>query len=94
MRSRASHDLRTPMRAINCFTELMLKNPHAENAAKMGKLVLDSSHRMQALIDNLMDLARGRLTGGIPLNRNADEPEPRAAGDHRGASCHAANPRC
>ncbi len=69
-----SHDLRTPMRAISCFTELMVKNPHAEDVAKMGKLVLDSATRMQALIDNLMDLARGRLTGGLPLNRNADEP--------------------
>ncbi len=69
-----SHDLRTPMRAISCFTELLVRDPHGEDAPKMGKLVLESAARMQALIDNLMDLARGRLTGGLPLNRDADEP--------------------
>ena len=53
------HDLRTPMRAISCFTELLVKNPQAEDAKKMGKLVLESAARMQALIDNLIDLARG-----------------------------------
>jgi signal transduction histidine kinase len=69
-----SHDLRTPMRAISCFTELLVQDPHAEDAPRMGKLVLESAARMQALIDNLMDLARGRLTGGLPLNRRGDEP--------------------
>ena len=29
---------------------------------------------MTALIDNLLDLARGRLGGGLSLNRSADEP--------------------
>jgi sigma-B regulation protein RsbU (phosphoserine phosphatase) len=42
----------------------------------MGQLVLESAARMQALIDNLIDLARGRLTGGLPLNRNALPLEP------------------
>jgi signal transduction histidine kinase len=70
------HDLRTPMRAISCFTELLVKNPQGDDAPAMGKLVLESAARMQALIDNLMDLARGRLTGGLPLNRADAALEP------------------
>jgi len=69
-----SHDLRTPLRAISCFTELLVRNPQAGDAPKMARLVLESAARMQALIDNLMDLARGRLAGGLPLNRDANEP--------------------
>ena len=68
------HDLRTPMRAITCFTELLVRDSHPAEAARMGKLVLESAARMQALIDNLMDLARGRLAGGLPLHRDADAP--------------------
>ena len=68
------HDLRTPMRAISCFTELLVRDPQAPDAPKMGQLVLESAARMQALIDNLMDLARGRLTGGLPLHRDAGKP--------------------
>ena len=30
--------------------------------------------RMAGLIDNVLDFARGRLGGGIMLERNADEP--------------------
>lgn len=70
------HDLRTPMRAISCFTELLMKDPQADEAPAMGKLVLESAARMQALIDNLMDLARGRLTGGLPLSRSDAALEP------------------
>jgi signal transduction histidine kinase len=33
-----------------------------------------SASRMQALIDNLLDLARSRLGGGLTLNRDANEP--------------------
>jgi sigma-B regulation protein RsbU (phosphoserine phosphatase) len=54
----------------------LVKDPQADDAPKMGKLVLESAARMQALIDNLMDLARGRLTGGLPLNREAVPLEP------------------
>lgn len=68
------HDLRTPMRAITCFTQLLVRDPQAQDAGSMGKLVLESAARMQALIDNLMDLARGRFTGGLLLQRDADAP--------------------
>ena len=37
-------------------------------------MVRDSASRMATLIDNLLDLARGRLGGGLTLNRDANEP--------------------
>jgi signal transduction histidine kinase len=68
------HDLRTPMRAISCFTEILAQDPHHENAPAMSRLIKESASRMQSLIDNLLDLARGRLAGGLTLNRDASKP--------------------
>ncbi len=68
------HDLRTPARSISSLVELMLKTPLNQDAVTMGRLMRDSSRRMLALIDNLLDLARGRLGGGLTLSRDANEP--------------------
>jgi signal transduction histidine kinase len=68
------HDLRTPMLAISCLVDLLLRTPLNEHAADMARVMRDSALRMQTLIDNLMDLARGRLSGGLSLNRDANEP--------------------
>lgn len=68
------HDLRTPMRSISSLTELLLQTPLDERAVTMARLIRDSSTRMLLLIDNMLDLARGRLGGGLPLSRDADRP--------------------
>lgn len=68
------HDLRTPMRAITSFSQLMLRSPLDENVAEMAIVIRDSAIRMNALIENLLDLARGRLGGGLTLIRDADAP--------------------
>lgn len=67
------HDLRTPMRGINCMVELLLRRPLDEDALGLARLVRDSASRMTGLLENLLDLARGRA-GGFTLNRNADAP--------------------
>ncbi len=67
------HDLRTPMRAITSFSELMLRSPLDDRVAEMARIIRDSARRMNGLIDNLLDLARGRI-GGLPIIRNADQP--------------------
>jgi signal transduction histidine kinase len=67
------HDLRTPVRSISTLLELLLKTPLTPDAVTMGGLMRDSAWRMSALIDNLLDLARGRLGGGLTLNRDASE---------------------
>jgi len=68
------HDLRTPLRGISCFTDLLLRMPLPEQAVNMARTMRASASRMQTLIENLLDFARGRLGGGLLLDRNADEP--------------------
>jgi signal transduction histidine kinase len=69
-----AHDLRTPMRGISCFVDLLLKTPLEEKAIPMARTIRESASRMSALIDNLLDLARGRMGGGLTLSRDASEP--------------------
>jgi signal transduction histidine kinase len=69
-----AHDLRTPMRSINSLMELMMQTPLDPRALTMGRLIRESASRMVALIENMLDLARGRLGGGLPLTRDADAP--------------------
>ncbi|HEX3683572.1 MAG TPA: GAF domain-containing sensor histidine kinase [Bryobacteraceae bacterium] len=68
------HDLRTPVRAVSCLADLLLRSPLTPDAAEMARLMRDSASRMAKLIDNLLDLARGRLGGGLSLRRDAKEP--------------------
>jgi phosphoserine phosphatase RsbU/P len=50
---------------------LLLKTSLDEKAKAIVGLVRGSAARMAGLIDNVMDLARGRLGGGLPLERSA-----------------------
>jgi signal transduction histidine kinase len=65
------HDLRNPLAAINGGMNLLLKRPLDEKAKAIVDLVRGSATRMAGLIDNVMDFARGRLGGGLPLERSA-----------------------
>jgi signal transduction histidine kinase len=67
------HDLRNPLAAINGGMNLLLKTSLDEKAKAIVDLVRGSATRMAALIDNVMDLARGRLGGGLTLERSATE---------------------
>jgi signal transduction histidine kinase len=69
------HDLRTPMRAISCLAELLVKKtPLDQETVTMTRLMRDSAARMVALTNNLLDFARGRLGGGLTLSRDANQP--------------------
>jgi len=56
-----SHDLRTPLRAIDGYTQLLQKN-HADRLDDDGRRLLDrvseNTRRMGALIDDLLTLSR------------------------------------
>jgi len=70
-----AHDLRTPMRSISCLIELLVrKTPLDSETVTMTRMMRESASRMVALIDNLLDFARGRLGGGLPLTRDAGQP--------------------
>jgi signal transduction histidine kinase len=56
-----SHDLRAPVRHINGFAELLLKNTNVQmdtGAIRYLKLLTDSAKKMGALIDDLLSFSR------------------------------------
>jgi sigma-B regulation protein RsbU (phosphoserine phosphatase) len=67
-----SHDLRNPLSAIIGGVELLMKTPLNERAQAMARLIQGSANRMGGLIDDVMDFARGRLGGGLTLERMPD----------------------
>lgn len=63
------HDLRNPLNAILAGSEVLIRLPLNDKAISIAVTVKRSATRMAGLIENLMDFARGRLGGGIHLNR-------------------------
>jgi signal transduction histidine kinase len=61
------HDLRNPLASIAAGASLLTRG--TREPAPILALMQQSVARMSALIDNLLDFARGRLGGGIALNR-------------------------
>ncbi len=59
------HDLRNPLNAITMGVELLrdLPEPHSKVVGRIGR----SAHRMDAMIRDVLDFARGRLGDGIPV---------------------------
>ena len=64
-----AHDLRNPLASIDAGAKLLAKTPLDERASTIVDMVHGSVRRMARLIDDTLDLARGRLGGGIPLHR-------------------------
>jgi signal transduction histidine kinase len=67
------HDLRNPLNAIRGGAEMLQMMKLDERAANVVALIERSATRMAGLIENVMDFARGRLGGGLSLNRVVDE---------------------
>lgn len=53
----AAHELRTPTQSILGYSELLLDDP-GEGAAEMLKALTRNAHRLQALITDILDVAR------------------------------------
>src|ERR1700754_2743329 len=70
------HDLRNPLAAISAGAHILQRSGALQGERE--RRILDMIHttvgRMSDLIDNVLDFARGRLGGGITLNRDADHP--------------------
>jgi signal transduction histidine kinase len=61
------HDLRNPLNAILMGIDLLrrsAKEPSTQAVADRGR---SSGQRMSRMVDDLFDLARARLSGGIPI---------------------------
>jgi signal transduction histidine kinase len=67
-----SHDLRNPLNAVRGGADLLLAMPLDETVRRIATLIHRSADRMAGLVSNVMDFARGRLGGGLSLNRVAD----------------------
>jgi sigma-B regulation protein RsbU (phosphoserine phosphatase) len=68
------HDLRNPLASITSGIHMLERESLSPRGKKVATLMASSVLRAGALIDNVLDFARGRLGGGISLDRNADEP--------------------
>lgn len=66
------HDLRNPLASISAGTRILLRQPRNEQEAGILRMMQTTVTRMSDLIDNVLDFARGRLGGGIALNRNVE----------------------
>ena len=63
------HDLRNPLAAIDAGTRILQRRSRQPESQGTIQLMQNSVHRMKGLIDNLLDFARGRLGGGLSLER-------------------------
>jgi signal transduction histidine kinase len=62
-----SHDLRNPLSAVQTAAKNMLRLPLEERAMRAAKVIDRSAARMSGLIENVLDFARGRFSGGLPV---------------------------
>jgi signal transduction histidine kinase len=76
------HDLRDPLNVILMSAELLSGLPDATVRKISGRLST-AGGRMRSILDELFDLARARLGGGIPLTR---QPVDLAAVAHKAVS--------
>lgn len=67
------HDLRNPIGAIRNSAQLLLRMPLDDRSKRLAQIIQDSSFRSLALIENILDFARGRLGEGITLNLKVNE---------------------
>lgn len=65
-----SHDLRSPLAAVQASTQLALRRAGPDEALQRAlRRASNSAGRMGRMIEDLLDFTRARLGGGIPLSR-------------------------
>ncbi len=68
------HDLRNPLAAIDAGAQLIRRRTQEPKVLSLLTPIDRSVQRMSGLIANLLDFARGRLGGGIPLTISSKVP--------------------
>jgi signal transduction histidine kinase len=62
------HDLRNPLQAVMASSEILQRKPDSADLVKqVAGRIKDNAKRMSALIDDVLDFARGKLGGGIAI---------------------------
>ncbi|MBN9085484.1 MAG: HAMP domain-containing histidine kinase [Reyranella sp.] len=64
------HDLRNPLASIDAGAHLLGKLPLSKDASAILAMMQSSAKRMTTMIDNVLDFARGRMGGGLTLDRS------------------------
>lgn len=67
------HDLRNPVAAVRAGVHLLGKHPARDRTDLILAQMQGSVDRMANMIDNILDFARGRLGGGLTLQRQPVE---------------------
>jgi signal transduction histidine kinase len=67
------HDLRNPLSAILSAAQLLEARSSDEAVRRTASRMLSSGRRMSRLIEDMLDLARARLAGGITVKREAGD---------------------
>ena len=72
------HDLRSPLAAISASSRVLAKRVTDPVMAEIAQRIATNATRMSALIDDVLDFARGRLGGGIGIQfQTVDDVETR-----------------
>ena len=64
------HDLRTPLNAVSMGTDLLERRITDSRSLNIVRAIRQSTLRMGNLIEDVLDFARGKLGGGIPVDRS------------------------
>lgn len=63
------HDLRNPLQAMTAGAFFLLGLPQEEKQRRVLRRILASGERIARMVADIMDFARGRLGGGMPIRR-------------------------
>jgi signal transduction histidine kinase len=66
------HDLRSSVTAIQMCAKVLATVDADDRAARVAEAIDQSAGRMEELIENILDFARARLGGGLPIVPVAD----------------------
>jgi phosphoserine phosphatase RsbU/P len=70
------HDLRNPLASISAGARILGREAKSDKEHQVIAMLETTVRRMAGLIDNVLDFARGRLGGGLTLDRDSKPLEP------------------
>ena len=66
------HDLKNPIATMRMSADILLKMSKEDFTQKQAAMIKSTSFRMQTLIDNVLDFAKGKMGEGIVLDRKSN----------------------
>lgn len=66
------HDLKNPIATMRMSSDILLKMSKEDLTLRHAAMIKSTSFRMQTLIENILDFAKGRMGEGIILDRQSN----------------------